>query len=56
MTFHQMMRRGCTTRHGSWGFTGQHTNPVRNARRAAIKKAGGIRQFKRQQRKRDLLI
>lgn len=30
---------------GAWA--GPHTNPEKNARRAAIKAAGGIRQFKR---------
>ena len=38
--------------HGWWpAFTGQHTNARRNARRAKIKAAGGIRQFKIQKRK-----
>lgn len=32
---------------GYW--LGQHLNPARAQRRAAIKAAGGIRQFKRQQ-------
>jgi hypothetical protein len=50
MTFFQIMRGG----HRRAGR--QAVNHVRNARRAAIKNAGGIRQFKRQQRKRDLLI
>lgn len=31
-------------------FLGVHTNPKKNARRAAIKAAGGIRQFKRSNR------
>jgi len=53
MTFHQVMRRGHRRSPKNYW---QAINPVRNARRAAIKKAGGIRQFKRQQRKRDLLI
>ena len=45
--FHETMRGGSRVGKG-WGlFLGQHTNPVRAARRRAIKAAGGIRQFKK---------
>lgn len=44
--FHQHMRAGSTTAKGWLGFSGQHTNPVRAARRRQIKAYGGIRQYK----------
>jgi hypothetical protein len=50
MNFHQTMRSGSNSGAGRSflnGFAGQHTNPIRAARRKAIKEAGGIRQFKR---------
>ncbi len=51
LNFSQTMRDGSCYRGGSLFFTGQHTNPMRAARRAAVKAAGGIRQFKKQTRK-----
>lgn len=47
--FHEVMRGGCKVGLRSGSFLGQHMNPVRSARRAAVKAAGGIRQFKRAQ-------
>lgn len=59
--FHEIMRAGSRydgkvePRHffnsmTRMGWTGQHTNKTRAYRRAAIKAAGGIRQFKKQRR------
>lgn len=43
--FHDRMRGGSTH-----DRVGQHTNPVRRARREQVKLFGGIRKFKRIQR------
>lgn len=52
--FHETMRAGShTDRITNWlvsGWYGQHTNPVRAERRAAVKAAGGIRALKKARR------
>lgn len=50
LRFNDTMREGSSKARGWLGFADQHTNKIRAQRRALIKAAGGIRQFKKQMR------